>query len=47
MAQSEEECGEKMPVVAHKKNRGKWLVTMPEDVFFRLINPIYSEVGSE
>lgn len=35
--QSEAECGEEMPVVAHRKDRGQWLVTMPEWVFFKLI----------
>ena len=35
--QSEDECGENMPVVAHRKDRGQWLVTMPEWVFFKLI----------
>jgi Holliday junction resolvase len=37
VTQSEGECGDKMPVVAHKKNRGQWLVTMPERVFFSLL----------
>ena len=37
MKQAEQDCGEKMPMVAHKKNHGKWLVTIPEWVYFKLI----------
>jgi len=45
MKQAEQDCGSKMPLVAHKKNRGDWLVTIPEWVFFRLIamEPIKAE----
>ena len=45
--QAEDDCGEKMPVVAHKKNRGQWLVTMPEWVFFSLIKSESEEKKSE
>ena len=45
--QSEDDCGEKMPVVAHKKNRGQWLVTMPEWVFFSLIKSDSEEEKSD
>jgi len=45
--QSEDDCGEKMPVVAHKKNRGQWLVTMPEWVFFSLIESDSEEEKSD
>lgn len=45
--QSEDDCGEKMPVVAHKKNRGQWLVTMPEWVFFYLIRSESEEEKSD
>ena len=45
--QSEDDCGESMPVVAHKKNRGQWLVTMPEWVFFALIKKDSEEEESD
>jgi len=33
MAQACTDCGGKMPVVAHRKNGEKWLVTMDADTF--------------
>ena len=47
VTQSEGECGGKMPVVAHKRNRGQWLVTMPEWVFFSLIKSDSEEEKSD
>ena len=37
MKQAEGECGEKPPVVAHRKNGGPWMVTMLAPTFFNLI----------
>ena len=37
MEQSVRDCGSKMPLVAHKRNRSPWLVTMRAEDFFRLI----------
>jgi len=37
MKQAEGECGEKPPVVAHRKNSGPWMVTMLAPTFFNLI----------
>src|SRR5688572_25034795 len=37
MEQARGECGGKVPVVAHKKNFRRWLVTMDADAFFRLM----------
>ena len=37
MEQARRECGEKAPVVAHKRNYRAWLVTMTAETFFRLI----------
>ena len=34
--QSVRDAKDGMPIVAHKKSRCGWLVTMPADVFFRL-----------
>jgi len=37
MAQSIRDAGEgKIPIVAHRKNRHKWLITMPADKWFKL-----------
>jgi len=37
MAQAIEDAGEKRPVVAHKRDRGDWLVTMKADDWFKLL----------
>lgn len=37
MKQAEGECGEKPPLVAHRKNGGPWMVTMLAPTFFNLI----------
>jgi len=35
--QARGDCGDKVPIVAHKRNRRGWLITMPADVFFHLL----------
>ena len=49
MKQAEKDCGEMMPLVAHKKNHGPWMVTVPEWVFFKIITmqPIKAENGKD
>ncbi len=37
MSQSIDDAGHKIPVVAHKKNRGDWLVTMRASDWFELL----------
>jgi len=37
MNQAKDDCGGKMPIVAHKRNRHDWLVTMTADDFFKLV----------
>jgi hypothetical protein len=37
MAQAVADAGEKTPVVAHKRNRGDWLVTMRADDWFKMM----------
>jgi len=37
MAQAVEDAGAKLPVVAHKRNRGDWLVTMRASDWFKLV----------
>jgi len=37
MAQAVEDAGEKIPVVAHKKSRSGWLITMRADDWFKLL----------
>ncbi len=37
MAQAVNDAGNKVPVVAHKRNRGGWLVTMRADDWFKLL----------
>lgn len=37
MAQAQRDCGEKMPIVAHRKNRKPWLVTMRAEDFLELL----------
>ena len=36
MAQAVGDAGEKIPIVAHKRNRGGWLVTMRAGDWFKL-----------
>ncbi len=35
--QAQQDCGQKLPVVAHRKNGKQWLVTVPSEVFFALL----------
>lgn len=37
MKQAEGECGDKPPIVAHRKNGEPWMVTMLAPTFFNLI----------
>ena len=37
MAQAKNDCDGKPPLVAHKKSRENWLVTMESDLFFQLV----------
>jgi Holliday junction resolvase len=37
MEQAARDCGSKHPVVAHKRNNTKWLITMKSDLFFQLL----------
>jgi len=37
MKQAIKDCQGRSPVVAHRRNQGEWLVTMPAWVFFRLL----------
>lgn len=37
LAQAARDCGPKYPIVAHKKNREAWNVTMRAGVFFKLL----------
>ena len=37
MDQAKTDAGDAMPVVAHKRNRHDWLVTMTADDFFKLV----------
>lgn len=37
MAQTIGDCGGKKPIVAHRRNRGRWLVTIEAETFFRLL----------
>ena len=37
MQQATDDAGDRMPVVAHKRNNHQWLVTMTADDWFKLI----------
>jgi len=37
MAQAQTDCGNKHPIVAHKKNHAEWLFVMTEQTLFALI----------
>ena len=39
MSQARNDCGDKIPVVAHKRNGTCWLVTLPAEDFLGLIRP--------
>jgi len=41
MEQSSSEAGDKIPIVAHKKNHKSWLITMYADDWFRLYKHFY------
>ena len=48
LEQSERDAGEnEMPLVAHKKNRGKWYVTMPFDEWIKLYKAYEKEIRNE
>lgn len=36
MAQAIRDAGGKIPIVAHRKNGGKWMITMDQDGFFEI-----------
>lgn len=35
--QAQRDCGDKIPVVAHKKNYKPWMITMPADEFWSIL----------
>jgi len=37
MEQAIDDCGDKIPVVAHRKNNCNWMITLSADNFFNLI----------
>lgn len=37
MEQAKNDCGGFVPVVAHKRNRGEWMVTMRAEDWFKLV----------
>jgi Holliday junction resolvase len=37
MDKAKDDCGDKAPVVAHKRNRHEWLVTMRAEDWFKLV----------
>ena len=39
--QAVKDCGDKIPVVAHRKNRKDWLITMKFDDWIELIKKVY------
>jgi hypothetical protein len=43
MAQAVDDAGQKMPVVAHKRSRGDWLVTMRASDWFKLLEKAQPE----
>jgi hypothetical protein len=43
MAQAVEDAGDKIPVVAHKRNRGEWLVTMRASDWFEMLARVRAE----
>ena len=38
--QARRDCGGKVPLVAHKRNHRRWLVTMPAEVFFQFLRGV-------
>lgn len=45
MAQAVGDAGGKTPVVAHKRNRGAWMVTMRADDWFKLLGQLKSVIS--
>lgn len=37
MTKAKADCGDKMPVIAHKRNHSEWMVTMTADDWFKLV----------
>jgi Holliday junction resolvase len=38
MEQARTECGDNIPIVAHRKNRERWMVTLDAEDFLKLYN---------
>ena len=38
--QARRDCGGKVPLVAHKRNHRRWLVTMPAEVFYQFLRGV-------
>jgi len=47
MAQAVGDAGGKTPVVAHKRNRGDWLVTMRADDWLKLLSNALPARGTD
>ena len=45
LAQAVSDAGEKIPVVAHKRNRGDWLVTMRAHDWFEMLEGVRAPGG--
>lgn len=45
LAQAESDCGESVPVVAHKRNRKPWVIIMLFDDWMRMLG--FEEAGEE
>lgn len=46
--QAQGDCGQKLPVVAHRKNGKDWLVTMDAEVFFWFLHhAVFAQGGEE
>jgi Holliday junction resolvase len=37
MAQAKRDCGTRIPVVAHRRNRGQWVASLPLEDFLKLL----------
>jgi Holliday junction resolvase len=47
MAQAVRDAGDNIPVVAHRKNRGEWLVTVRAEDWFKLLGARERPSGQE
>lgn len=42
IAQAQQDAGDKIPLVMHRKNSGEWMITMSADMFAKAFAPMFT-----